>query len=284
MNRITTITFLLFLTLLKVSAQTVVTDLNGFRIGQYRETATNELGKPFQQGKYEDGFGYEVFLLKPDTSLYMVFEYAARDTAIIWSIQISGNNTTTDIGFKGFKLGIDKKEVLQLLGKPDKKDDIGDYGEKWSYDKTNYSLEISKRGKLSSVKIRDIYSNNPPDVSKLPKFNAVIKLLSSKNNTDIAGILASGIEIYYKKQTLFFGKSLKTEIETDHSKIFKTIREISTGLDKINTSDEKAYEENMRVAIGQNPKHVVKIKGHTIKEIVFEYVNGEYLIWEIKAH
>jgi hypothetical protein len=174
MNPIKTTTFLLFLTLLKVSAQTVVTDLNGFRLGQYRETATNELGKPFQQGKYKDGFGYEVFLLKPDTSLYMVFEYAARDTAIIWSLQISGNDTTTDIGFKGFKLGIDKNQVQQLLGKPDKKEDIGDYGKKWTYDKTNYSVEISKRGTLSSVKIRDTYSNKPADVSKLPKFDKVI--------------------------------------------------------------------------------------------------------------
>lgn len=283
MNPIKTTTLLLFLTLIKLSAQTVVTDLNGFRLGQFREVATNELGKPFQQGKYEDGFQYEVFLLKPDTSMYMVFEYAAGDTNVIWSIQISGYNTTSDIGFKGFKLGIDKKEVLQLLGKPDKKDNIGDYGEKWNYDKTNYSVEISKNGKLSSVKIRDTYSNKPPDVSKLPKFDTVIKLLNSKNNADIAGILAPGIEIYYKDRTLFFEKSLKTEIETDHSKIFKTIREISTGLDKINTSDEKTYEENIRMALGQNPKHVVKIKGHKVKEIVFEYVNGQYLIWEILA-
>ena len=35
---------------------------------------------------------------------------------------------------------------------------------------------------------------------------------------------------------------------------------------------------------GQNPKYVFKIKtGHTIKEIVFEYINGQYLIWEINA-
>lgn len=111
-----------------------------------------------------------------------------------------------------------------------------------------------------------------------------MKLLSSKNNVDIASILAPGIEIYYKDQTMFFAKSLKTEIETDYSKIFQTIREISKGLDKINTSDENSYEENMRLALGQNTKHVAKIKtGHSIKEIVFEYINGEYLIWEINA-
>lgn len=284
MKKTTVTIFLLLLTLLKVSGQTAVTELNGFRIGQYRETATNEFGKPVQHDKYEDGFEYEAFVINADTSLYMVFEYAAGHTDIIWSIQISGSNTTTNIGFKGLKLGLDKKEVERVLGKPDKKDDMGEYGEKWSYDKTNYSVEISKSGKLSSVKITDNYSSNTPDVNKLPKFANVIKLLTSKNNADIASLLAPGIEIYYKDQILFFGKSLKTEIRTDNSKIFQTIREISKGLDKINTSDENSYEENMRMTLGQNIKHVVKIKtGHIVKEIVFEYINGQYLIWEINA-
>ncbi len=283
MKYITT-TILLLLTLLNVSGQETVTDLNGFRIGQYRETATNEFGKPFQQNKFEDGFEYEVFIIKPDSSLYMVFEYAAGHTDVIWSIQISGSNTTTDIGFKGLKLGLDKNEVQNVLGRPDNKEDMGEYGEQWSYDDTNYSVEISTTGKLSSVKITDNFSDNMPDVKKLPKFDKVVKLLSSKDNAEIASILAPGIEIYYKDQTMFFAKSLKTEIETDYSKIFQTIREISKGLDKINTSDESSYEENVRFVLGQKTKHVAKIKsGHIINEIVFEYINGQYLIWEINA-
>lgn len=283
MKYITT-TILLLLTLLNVNGQETVTDLNGFRIGQYRETATNEFGKPFQQNKFEDGFEYEVFIIKPDSSLYMVFEYATGHTDVIWSIQISGSNTTTDIGFKGLKLGLDKNEVQNVLGRPDNKEDMGKYGEQWSYDDTNYSVEISTTGKLSSVKITDNFSDKMPDVKKLPKFDKVVKLLSSKDNAEIASILAPGIEIYYKDQTMFFAKSLKTEIETDYSKIFQTIREISKGLDKINTSDESSYEENVRFVLGQNTKHVAKIKsGHIINEIVFEYINGQYLIWEINA-
>jgi len=119
MNRITVTMILLLLTLLEVNGQTIVTDLYGFRLGQYRETATNELGKPFLQDKFEDDFEYEVFLVKPDTSLYMVFEYAAGQTDIIWSIQISGSNTTVDIDFKGLRLGTDKKQVERILGKPE---------------------------------------------------------------------------------------------------------------------------------------------------------------------
>ncbi len=284
MKNITATFLFLFLALFKVSGQTTVTNLNGFQIGQYRETAINEFGKPFQKDKYEDGFEYETFIINTDGSLYMVFEYAAGHTDVIWSVQISGENTTTDIGFKGLKLGLDGAEVERVLGIAYKKDNIGEYGERWSYDNTNYSVEISKNGKLSSVKITDNYSTNTPDVNKLPKFNNVVKLLSSTNNADIASILAPGIEIYYKDKIMFFGKSLQTEIETDYSRIFQTIRVMIKNLDKIKTSDENSYEENIRVALGQNTKHVAKIKtGHTIKEIVFEYINGKYLIWEINA-
>lgn len=283
MKNTTTTFLLLLLSLFKVNGQTTITDLNGFRLGQYRETATNELGNPIQHDKYDDGFEYEVFIIKPDTSLYMVFEYAVEHTDVIWSIQVSGSNTTADIGFKGLKLGLDKAEVQRVLGKPDKKDDMGKYGEKWSYDKTNYSVEISKSGKLSSIKIIDNYSSNTPEASKLPKFGNILKLLNSKNNADIVSILAPRIEIYCKDKTMFFGKSLKTEIETDYSRIFQTIREIRKGLDKINTSDQNSYEENMRAVLGQNLKHVFKIKkGHPIKEIVLDYINGQYLIWEIR--
>ena len=144
MNRKIITAFLLLLMLSKVNGQTKVTDLYGFRLGQYRETASNEFGKPFLQDKFEDGFEYEVFLVKPDTSLYMVFEYAVEQTDIIWSIQISGKNTTTDIGFKGLRLGADKKQVEQILGKPENKEDAGVYGKRWDYEKTNYSIEISK--------------------------------------------------------------------------------------------------------------------------------------------
>jgi hypothetical protein len=68
---------------LQTQAQQFYTNLYGFKLGQYREAAKNQLGKPFLSAKYDDGFEYEVFLLKPDTSLYIAFEYAAGKTNII---------------------------------------------------------------------------------------------------------------------------------------------------------------------------------------------------------
>ncbi len=284
MKKIISTTFVLLWTASLSWGQNIVTDLNGFRLGQFRETTSNEFGQLFEQGRYDDGYEYDAYLIEPDTSIYVIFQYTPENPEVIWSIQISGSPSTLDIGFKGLQLGIEKEKVEQVLGKPDHQEDIGRYGEKWSYDNANYTVEILPTGKLSSVKIIDTYSSNVPDASKLPKFETVVKLLGSKNNADIAEILAPGIEIYYKDQTLFFGKSLKSEIATDHSKIFQTIRELSKGLNKIDTSDEYSYEENMRFSEDPKIKHVVKIKtGHAIKEIVFDYINGKYLIWEILA-
>lgn len=283
MNRIFTIGLLL-LSLITTSGQSIITDLYGFRLGQYRVSAVNEFGKPNQQESFDDGYEYEVFILNPDTSLFLVFEYAAGKTDIIFSIQISGTDTTTDIGFKGLKLGANKKLVEQVLGKPDSKEKIGIYGQKWNYDKTNYSIEISRKGKLSSVKIINTYENDSTNLNKLPTFDAIIKTMRSDSNSLLMTILAPDIEIYYEDKIIMFQKSVKKEIETDYSKVFQTIRELSVGLDQINTSDPNTYQENIRISFGQKPKHVIKINSkHFISEIVFEYINGQYLIWEINT-
>ena len=50
------------------------TRLGGFMLGQLRECPKNQFGEPLVSEKFDDGFEYEIFLLRPDTSLYMIFE------------------------------------------------------------------------------------------------------------------------------------------------------------------------------------------------------------------
>lgn len=268
--------------------QSFYTDLYGFKLGQYRETAKNELGNPIQYGKFDDGFVYEAYLLKPDTSLYIIFEYAARDTNIIWSIQVSGSNSTTDVGFKNATLGIDKIQTEKLFGKPTSIEDIGDYGNKWDYDKTNFSLEVNTKGKLSSIKVLDNSGElfpNGPDLKKTPSFDDIRIILSSNNNEEILKLLSGDIEVYKNDSTYYFKKSFKTEQNTDYSKMISLIKEIAKDLSTFNTKSIDEYEENMRLTYGEDTKHVIKIKkGHVIKEIVFKYYGGQYLIYEINAN
>lgn len=266
------------------NAQEVITDLYGFRLGQFREAAAGELGKPLQKEKFPDGYEYEVFLVKPDTSVYMFFEFAAGQTDIIWSIQISGVDNSIDIGFKNLRLGDGKSVVEKICGPPQKIQDAGKYGVRWEYDKSNYSFEINPNGKLSSIKIKNTYVNDAPDASKLPAFDQVVTELTAQTNAELAAVLSPGIEINYDNKTFLFGRSLRSEIIADHSRVFEVMRNISQGLKKINTNDPDTYEENVRAVYGVGIRHVIKVKkGHIIKEIVMQYENGKYVIWEIKT-
>jgi hypothetical protein len=74
-----------------------------------------------------------------------------------------------------------------------------------------------------------------------------------------------------------------TEIKSDHSGIFKLIDEVARILEKTNPKDEEQYEENVRIAVEQDPLHVAKFKSQK-SEIVFKYMFGKYLIWEIRLN
>lgn len=274
----------LFLICFGLQAQTNALELNGFHLGQFREVATNELGEVFIQDQYDNGVEYEVYLLHPDRRLYMVFEYYPEVLDEICSIQIAGIDATADLGFKNLKLGMDSKEIIQTLGQPTRKVDVGEYGERWEYEPLNYSVEINPSGRLSSIKITMPQQDDAPDWGQLPDFKSFVKTLSTGSNAEIAALLAPGIEIYQGEELLFFEKSIRTEIKTDVSKVFETIRKLSQGLDSIDTHNEQAFEENMRLMMGMGALYVIKIKNeHPIHEIVFIYWNGRFLIWEIHA-
>jgi len=271
----------------KVEVQQFYPELYGFKLGQYREAAKKEFGKPIKYGKFEDGFIYEAFLLKPDSSLHIVFEYAAKDTNVIWSIQVSGKNNSTDLGFRNLKLGINKAQTEDYLGKPSSSEDIGEYGQRLVFNKTNFSVEVNTKGKLSSVKILNNSNELFPkqDFEKLPTFEKIQKILNTGTNKEILYLLSGDLEIYYKEGIYSFQKSFKTEEKTDYSKIISLIRKISNDLTTVNTKNNKEYIESIRIVEGEDSKRVMKfIKGHTIKEIVFKYYGGQYLIYEINAN
>jgi hypothetical protein len=282
------ITIIIVVSSLTAQAQRFYNNLYGFKLGQYREAARTELGKPFKTGKYDDGYEYEAFLLKPDKSLYIIFEYAPVDTSVIWSIQVSGTNSTTGIGLHDLTLGTDKTQTEKLIGKPSSIKNIGEYGEMWGYNQTNLSVELNKRRKLSSVKIldnsHDLFPKGP-DLKKIPSFDVIQKTLSSNDNANILKLLAGDIEINYKGNTYYFKKSFLIEQSTDYSGVLAVIKTISKDIASVNTKNPDEYEENMRIALGEDIKHVIKIKhGHLIKEIVLKYFGGQYYIFEINAN
>lgn len=151
MKNIVAILFLMLCS--RAYSQNSITSLFGYKLGQERNEIKKKLGEPFKKGKFDDGYEYEVFLVNPDTSLYIVFEYNIKNLNKVWSIQISGKDYKKDVGIKSTKLGIDKDQVEKLFGKPDNVENIGKYGTKWTYKTSNLSLEVNLDGLLSSIKI-----------------------------------------------------------------------------------------------------------------------------------
>lgn len=267
--------------------QEIVMDLNGFRLGQFRDVPKNEFNKPFQQDKFEDGYEYEIYLVEKDTSVYMIFEYADYDLQTIWSIQLTGSKKDFDCSFKGLKLGMSEKEIETILGKPSSIEDVGEYGNKWVYDDTNYTLEVNPNGYLGGVKIIDMsYDFYPePDVTKIPSFEQYTHIFQSKDRQTISELLAPGIEIYKNDSVYFFKNSIRNEIENDGSGLFNLVNEMNNIAANTNLQDTLQYEENVRVTEFQGVLHVAKFRlDGRYSEIVFKYLFGKYLIWEIKIN
>jgi len=256
-------------------------NLNGFKLGQLRICPSNQFGAPFMKDRFEDGFEYEGFLLRPDTSLYMIFEYSKINLKLIWSIQIYGSNYDPD--FLGLKLGMRETQVNEILGKPDSIVLIGEYGKRFEYNNRNYSIEISKKGVLSSLKIMDQPLFKPtPDLSKLPSLNPIFSILKNKNKNELSKILAPDIEIYKLDSIYSFRYSFQNELSSDKSSVYSTLFDASDDLESVNISDTLDYHESMRVSVGEDVMHVCKFGDrHKIRELVFKYQFGRYLIWEI---
>jgi hypothetical protein len=270
----------------QLSAQNFISELNGFKLGQYRDVLQNELGSPILQGKYDDGFIYEGYLIKPDSSLYLIAEYAPGRPDEIWSLQVTGSDTSARLGVGSLKIGMSKAQVERLLGKPGKKIDVGEYGSRWEYDNTNYSIEINRKGKFSSIKIKNISDQIFPQdkSSDFPTLEKVQKVLINGTNKEIMAVLCGNTEVYADGNTYFFKKSFATEQATDFSGVIALIRKLSADLATVNPKDLSACDVNLRVQEGDNPKVVFKFKpGHRIREIVFRYFEGRYEIFEITA-
>ena len=131
------ITVILFIITSIGFSQDLVNELNGFKLNQFREAPTSEFKKHLQKKTFDDGFKFELFLIKPDSTAYMVFEYANWDKNIIWPIQLYGDDQSLKPNFKSLEMGMTKENVIKAMGKPSNIKGVGEYGEVFEYDDTN---------------------------------------------------------------------------------------------------------------------------------------------------
>ncbi len=278
-NRHALIVLLLFVLFLPCTAvaQELASDLNGFRLWQYKETVKAYFGKPFDTREQE---GSLIEAYRVTDRSYMVIEQLSKHPDNIFSLQITGYPTKM-LPFKGLILGDPAKKVVEVLGKPSRTKKIEkppitiNY-----YDKANYTIEIDADGRLYSIKIHitDEFMNKADD--KFDQWAAFKKAVPAKDMKAVLELLRPDVEISRDGDVLSIKKRYEDFCsKPDDSFVKALIGEHNSVLEELGKTEP---EEEMRIAENVGVGRVYKFrKGKILKEIVFFPYNGKYRVYEI---
>lgn len=255
------------------------TDLNGFRLWQFKSSVQESMGEPDNVIKKTHS---EINAYYFNDSCYMIFEYLDQNPEYLYSIQITGSPVSM-IPFEGFTLGDSEKKVVEKFGKPDGIDTIAEPAVfAYVYDSLNYTFEFNSNLKLYSIKI---YAHE--NIFKIKKgaerstYNRFVKLLKKRAlNKEFFDCFRPDMEIYNNDFT--------NNIWTKYSDFIKIPGEDIEGLligDKWSVLDEILKTEpveEMRVIENFGIGQVFKFyDGAILEEIVFFPYKGEMRIYEI---
>ncbi len=118
-------------------------ELFGFRLGQYKDVVTNELGEPSQSEITEDSTIVDFYYISKDSSTYVEFQYLSSKQKEINAIQLSENKSQRS--FYGIHLGDKENKLISTFGKADTTLTQEFHDKKavtWRYDKLNLSVLI----------------------------------------------------------------------------------------------------------------------------------------------
>ena len=281
MKKVLALGLITFTSLTVISQEKVVVDeLFGFKLGQYKSVVDNQLGESDAHRYMNDSSLVNFYYVQPDSSTHVAFQFLPhRDE--IYSIQLTG--TKNSIDFYGINLG-DKTELVESkFDKPDTIFVVEFYGEEvhtWKYFNKNLSF-VFKDSKLNSIKIWDNFSGTESD-TELPGLLDYLEVIKSGDRSAISDILSPNMEIFYCDYVFSWKNSFRKDI-TENAAIYKFVVDPQTGLALLNNLDSIPAELNLRFIENYGSFPVYKLPdGYIIKEVVFNYQQGKYKIWEIK--
>jgi hypothetical protein len=252
--------------------------LNGFWLQQYKKAVTTTLGKPFRVNETANST-WEAYALSNRS--YMVFEFLKDKPDLIYSIQITGDACAM-IPFFGLKLGDDKFQLFETLGKPDKiqriearKVDLYEYKDK------NFSFEINDQGKICSLRItgyRELFKDVAADFSY---WNAFKKAILNKDFKGLADFFRPDAEIYINDDVLDIDKPLRSFFTHPAGKFYDALFNGDESV--LNQLQSVEPQAEHRITLNSGVGHVYKFyTGQILQEIVFFPYAGTYRVYEIK--
>lgn len=259
-------------------------ELNGFILGQYAKAADGAFGNPTQVRGTEDHWSYRVYLFDKKHNAYMAFKFPPGDLERMISIQIAGDKGTPMRPFLGLVLGGDKLKVQQVLGtpakiEPEKDSDVDLY----TYADRNYSVEINRQGKLSSIQVMGYTGFAERPASTLPAVDSFRESIVSRSVDRLLTFLGGDLEIYRGEQTYTFAKSARAELEDSHSEIARLFFGEKDSLWAAFTTEKFEPDEQIRLYTEASPGSVAKFEHSKIlREVVFKMEAGTWKVWEIR--
>jgi hypothetical protein len=230
-------------------------ELAGFQLGQLRTAIHHQLGAPIEKEITDDKWIYEFHLIKPDTSVYGLFKYAAWDTTRLYGFQLNGDSYEEMHPFKGFKIGFSKDKANQILGEVNHTKKIDDPPLIVQYYKDkNYSIEIDPDGKIFGIHIfGDVLETKPRDLK--PTLHSFHDAVVKKSADSLLANLAPDVIIHKNGKQLVYAGAAREEFNNKESEFMKALlgptesvwyalaQERAEGTERTKT-DETAHEKH----------------------------------------
>jgi len=260
------------------------TELNGFLLGQYAKAPDGTFGKPTESRITEDQWTYRAYVFDKEHQGYMVFKFPAHDAQPMLSIQIAGDAGTPMRPFLGLVLGDDKKKVQDALGPPAKIEAEKDYDvDLYTYTDRNYSIEVNRQGKLSSIQLMGYAGFAEQPTPSMPDAETLRKYVVRRDVDGLLSLLAGDLEIYRADHTCDFVRAARAEIADQKSEISRLLLGDKGSLRVAFTTERFEPDPQLRVYTEAPPGSVVKFPhSKIVEEVVYKVEAGAWKVWEIK--
>lgn len=260
------------------------TELNGFLLGQYAKAPDGTFGKPTESRTAEDQWTYRAYVFDKEHRGYMVFKFPSDDAQRMLSIQIAGDAGTPMRPFLGLVLGDDKKKVQEALGPPAKIEAEKDYDvDLYTYTNRNYSVEVNRQGKLSSIQVMGYAGFAEQPAPSMPDVEMLRKFVVGQDVDGLLSLFAGDLEIYRGDHTYDFVRSARAEIADQKSEISRLLFGSKGSLRAAFATERFDPDPQIRVYSKAPPGSVVKFpRSKIVEEVVYKVEAGAWKVWEIK--
>jgi hypothetical protein len=263
--------------------------LNGFVLGQHKETVANTFDELLQEGTTPSGQTYQAFGFDREHQAYMLFQYSQDNPDYLYSIQLTGDPGTNTRPFLGLQLGDSRAKVLARLGNPVSVTQNPElHLEQLEYGpERNFSVEVDSLGQLFSIRIIGYNGfGNQPEPEDLPTLAQVKELVAGTDIDALLDLLAGDVEVFRGNSVYSYRRAARLDLADNTSRMARELFSGPGSLREALTAEVirgaeftvRVYEDSSRY-----PGLLYTFSDNgPLAEMLFTAEAGAWRLWEIK--